>query len=60
MKVTYKHLQMSYPPNCQLLPLCIAENDDVLMLLNNDDLDVVFYNWRNNKVEVIQIPNDNA
>lgn len=51
---------MSYPPNCQLLPLCIAENDDVLMLLNNDDLDVVFYNWRNNKVEVIQIPNDNA
>ncbi|KAH1054573.1 hypothetical protein AAZX31_08G340300 [Glycine max] len=60
MKVTYNHLQIPYPPDRPLLPFCISENGEVLMLVNNDVLNMTFYNRRNNRVEVIPIPNNNA
>ncbi|XP_027351261.1 F-box/kelch-repeat protein At3g23880-like [Abrus precatorius] len=57
VKVSYEHLR------CEgllrpLLLLCISENGDVLLLLNNDDTEVITYNRRSNTAEHTEIPND--
>ena len=58
VKVSYQHLQIESFPYYPLGPLCISENGDDVMISNNDDSEVIVYNSRDNRVERIEIPDD--
>ena len=60
VKVSYQHLHVENNPWSvtqffALVPLCISENGDILMLGNDDPSEIVMYDRRDNKVESTKI-----
>ncbi|KEH29483.1 F-box protein interaction domain protein [Medicago truncatula] len=61
VNVSYVHLKFyDIVPDFLLLPLCLSENGDVLLLANKEELLdlVIMYNRRDDIVEFLQFPNN--
>ncbi|MED6221882.1 hypothetical protein PIB30_059109 [Stylosanthes scabra] len=60
--VTYQHLQLdgfSLEQACHpLVPMCMSENGDVVVLLSKEDEAVILYDFKNDIVELYDIPGD--
>jgi len=57
VNVSYAHLQIEEPDRL-LVPVCLSENGDVLMLANKNPDDVIMYNQRDNRIEYVELPNN--
>lgn len=55
--ISYQHLQIDSFP-IHTLPICISKNGHVVVLASNEYLQVILYNWRDNKVEHAEIPSN--
>ncbi|KAF1877205.1 hypothetical protein Lal_00011975 [Lupinus albus] len=61
VNVSYEHLQIQRfpfhgPRLYSSVPLCISENGDVLMLIDDQQYETILYNMRDNKVQHTDIP----
>ncbi|KEH22632.1 F-box protein interaction domain protein [Medicago truncatula] len=65
LKISYRRLSIVYQgpsymlfrPEFLLLPLCLSENGDTLILASDNDKQAILYNLRDNKVETTRITN---
>jgi len=57
LEISYHNIEIYYY-NPLLVPLCLSENGDTLVLVNCFEEHVICYNWRLNKVELTRISGD--
>ncbi|CAJ2670206.1 unnamed protein product [Trifolium pratense] len=58
VNVSYVHLQFNNFAPDDVLPVCLSENGDLLLMANKVKVDVIKYNSSDDKVEYIQLPNN--
>jgi hypothetical protein len=58
VNVSYIHLEFNNFVPDVLLPVCLAENGDLLLMANKERVDIIKYNSKDVRVEYIQLPNN--
>jgi hypothetical protein len=58
LKISYHNLKIDYHSKNELniLPLCLSEKNDTLVLKKKSQNEAILYNWRDNRAQWIDKP----